>query len=57
MKKLILLIMLAVGLLLTGCSTFGYSSSGCSGSGGCNAIYYCGEAGCAGYWGGKCDCR
>jgi hypothetical protein len=50
------MLLLVIGLALMGCSTFDYSSSGCSGSSGCNAIYYCGEAGCNGYFGGKCDC-
>jgi len=59
MKKKLILLLLTVGLAalaLMGCETFDYSSSGCSRSSGCNAIIYCGEYGCAGYWGGKCDC-
>lgn len=58
MKKKLVWVLLASGLLLLGmgCSTFDYSSSGCSSSSGCNAIIYCGKTGCAGYWGGKCNC-
>jgi hypothetical protein len=49
-------LLMAGGLVLVGCSTMGYSSSSCSSSSGCNAILFCGQTGCAGYWGGRCDC-
>jgi len=57
MKRLIFfVIVVAAGLLLFGCSTFDYSSSSCPRSSGCNAVIYCGEGGCAGYYGGRCGC-
>jgi hypothetical protein len=46
-----------IGFTLAGCETMDYSSPACPRSSGCNAIIYCGEAGCAGYFGGKCNCR
>jgi len=56
MMKGLFLILLIAGLMFMGCSTFDYTTSGCPGSAGCNAIFYCGQDGCAGYVGGKCNC-
>jgi hypothetical protein len=50
--------LLMAGLMFMGCGTFFYQSSKCRGIlDGCNAIYYCGTGGCAGYFGGKCNCQ
>jgi len=57
MMKRLFLILLIAGLMFMGCSTFFYQSSGCPGFfEGCNAVYYCGQGGCSGYSGGKCNC-
>jgi hypothetical protein len=52
----VIALMAIIGFGMAGCSTFDYSSPSCPRSGGCNAIIYCGEAGCNGYFGGECDC-
>jgi hypothetical protein len=49
-------LLMASSFFLAACETFDYSSSSCPRSAGCNAIIYCGKGGCAGYWGGKCNC-
>jgi hypothetical protein len=53
----IIAISVVMGFSLVGCETMAYSSPACPSSSGCNAIVYCGRAGCAGYYGGRCDCR
>jgi hypothetical protein len=49
-----IIVLMLTMVMLTGCDY--ERNDNCPSDGYCDAITYCGQTGCAGYWGGTCNC-